>query len=365
MSLFGDIAGLAAINTAYNKLGGVGTSALQQSSALAQNLYDKGVFQPFAVRSNLGTTNVLGTGSMGSYLGGQALTSQQKMFNRAIADVTGDTAGAIQAGGIGANLLGRTTGTLDETIPGYSGLLQAMAGATATGMGFMQEAQAPVAQREQQVFDRIRAAQAPEEERRRLELEERLATQGRLGVATNLYGGTPEQLALSKAQAEAQNTAMLQAMQQARAEQAQAGALSQQLVGLGGTLGGQLQNLQSAQQARGLGLAQTGLGLMQGREALEAAELQQSLGALKGALLPEAAQLNLFQQGLQAAKLREGAQQFRTGLFGEAGMTGIDALLASGLGQANLIGNVGAGVLAAGAQSSESGLFDFIQDLFD
>lgn len=104
---------------------------------------------------------------------------------------------------------------------------------------------------------------------------------------------------------------------------------------------------------------------MQGREALEAAELQQSLGALKGALLPEAAQLNLFQQGLQAAKLREGAQQFRTGLFGEAGMTGIDALLASGLGQANLIGNVGAGVLAAGAKSSESGLFDFIQDIFD
>ncbi len=228
MSLFGDIAGLAAINTAYNKLGQVGTSALQQSSALAQDLYNKGVFQPFAVRSNLGTTNVLASGSMGSYLGGKALTSQQRMFDRAIADVTGDTAGAIQAGGIGANLLGRTTGALDATIPGYSGLADATDRATAAGMGFMQQAQMPVAQREQQVFDRIRAAQAPEEARRRLELEERLATQGRLGVSTNLYGGTPEQLALSKAQAEAQNTAMLQAMQQARAEQAQAGALGQQ-----------------------------------------------------------------------------------------------------------------------------------------
>ena len=77
--------------------------------------------------------------------------------------------------------------------------------------------------------------------------------------------------------------------------------------------------------------------------------------------MPEAAQLNLFQQGLNAAKLRETAQQFRTGLFGEAQMTGVDALLASGLGQANLIGNVGSGILAAGAQSSSGGgLFDAI-----
>ena len=363
MSLFGDIAGLAAINTAYNKLGGIGTSAQTQSSALGQDLYNKGAFQPFAVRSNLGTTNVLGTGSIGSYLGGQALQAQNQMFARSLADVTGQTAGASQAGTLGANLLGRVTGELGENIPQYGGISSAANAALQQGMGFMGQAGMPVAQREQQVFDRIRAAQAPEEERRRLELEERLATQGRLGVSTNLYGGTPEQLALSKAQAEAQNTAMLQAMQQARAEQAQAGALGQQFTGLGGTLAGQLQNLQSAQQARGLGLAQTGLGLMQGREALESSELQQSLGALRGALLPESMQLNLFQQGLNAAKLREGAQQFRTGLFGEAGMTGIDALLASGLGQANLIGNVGAGVLAAGAQSDDGGLFDFLKDL--
>jgi hypothetical protein len=52
-------------------------------------------------------------------------------------------------------------------------------------------------------------------------------------------------------------------------------------------------------------------------------------------------------------------------MFGEATMTGIDALLASGLGQANLLGNVGAGVLAAGAQSNEEGLFDFLKGLFD
>ena len=363
MSLFGDIAGLAAINTAYNKLGSVGDRAFGESVDLANELYSRGQFQPFTVTSGIGSSGI-SAGGINQGLSGTAGSLQNRLFARAVEDVSGDTSGATQAGAIGGDLLGRVTGTLNQQIPGYSPLMGATDAAISQGMGFMQQAGMPVAQREQQVFDRIRAAQRPEEERRRLELEERLATQGRLGVTTNLYGGTPEQLALSKAQAEAQNTAMLQAMQQARAEQAQAGALGQQFTGLGGTLAGQLQNLQSAQQARGLGFAQTGLGLMQGREALEASELQQSIAALKGGLLPEVAQQNLLQQGLNAAKLREQSQQFRTGLFGEAGMTGVDALLASGLGQANLIGNVGAGVLAAGAQSSDGGLFDFIKDIF-
>ena len=365
MSLFGDIAGLAAINAAYQKLGGVGTSAQSAANTLATDVFNKSKFQPFSISSGIGTTNVRAKGALDTGLTGSAANVQNAMFRRSLADVTGSTAGTSGVNTLGQQLVGRAQGELTENIPGYSGLMQAMGGATATGMDFMQQAGMPVAAREQQVFDRIRAAQRPEEERQRLELEERLATQGRLGVRTNLYGGTPEQLALSKAQSEAQNMAMLQAMQQARAEQAQAGQLAGQFTGLGGTLAGQLQNLQGARQTRGLGLASAGLGLLQGREALEAAELQQSLGALKGALMPEAANLNLIQQGLVSGKLAQSAQQFGTGLFGEAKMSGIDALLASGLGQANLMGNVGAGVLAASAQSDSGGLFDFLKGLSD
>ena len=54
------------------------------------------------------------------------------------------------------------------------------------------------------------------------------------------------------------------------------------------------------------------------------------------------------------------AQQFGAGLFGEATVTGIESLLASGLGQGDLLGEVGAGVLAASARSDEPGLFDFL-----
>jgi len=82
-----------------------------------------------------------------------------------------------------------------------------------------------MASREADIYNRMRAAQMPEEERQRMALEERLFNQGRSGVFTNMYGGTPEQLALSKAQAEAQNQAMLAAMGQAQQEQMQQATL--------------------------------------------------------------------------------------------------------------------------------------------
>jgi len=82
-----------------------------------------------------------------------------------------------------------------------------------------------MASREADIYNRMRAAQMPEEERQRMDLEERLFNQGRSGVSTNMYGGTPEQFAMAKAQAEAQNQAMLAAMGQAQQEQMQQATL--------------------------------------------------------------------------------------------------------------------------------------------
>jgi len=227
----------------------------------------------------------------------------------------------------------------------------------------MDEAMADPTVREQDIYSRIRAAQTPEEERQRLQLEERLASQGRLGVSTNLYGGTPEQLSLDKARAEAQNTAMIQAMQQSQAERQLAGQLGTQFASTGAGLGQAAQDLITGRQTRGLQFADAGLGMLSGEQALNAAQLQQALAATKGAFVPEAMSLNALQQGIATSKLAQQAQQFGTGMFGEATMTGVDAALASGLGQANLIGNVGAGVLAAGASSGSGGLFDFVNNI--
>lgn len=89
------------------------------------------------------------------------------------------------------------------------------------------------AARESDIYNRMLATQQPEQERQRLALEERLFNQGRLGVQTSQYGGTPEQLALEKAIAEQQAGLGVSAMEQARQEQA---LQSQQtLQGLGET----------------------------------------------------------------------------------------------------------------------------------
>lgn len=98
-----------------------------------------------------------------------------------------------------------------------------------TGAGdFFRQASLPTAQRETDIYERMRAAQMPGEAIERQRLQDQLAAQGRLGVRTAQFGGTPEQLAMAKAQAEAQNTAMLGAMQQAQAEQAQLSQLGGQ-----------------------------------------------------------------------------------------------------------------------------------------
>lgn len=95
---------------------------------------------------------------------------------------------------------------------------------------FFTQAAMPTAQRETDIYQRIRAAQMPEEQRQRSALEERLFAQGRGGVTTSQYGGTPEQLAMAQAQTEAQNQAMLSAMQQAQAEQSQQASLGGQFL---------------------------------------------------------------------------------------------------------------------------------------
>ena len=81
-----------------------------------------------------------------------------------------------------------------------------------------------------ELYTQMEEARAPETERQRLALENRLAAQGRLGTQTAMYGGTPEALAMEKAIAEQQSRDILGA-------QTQAGLLEQQrLSNIGGLL---------------------------------------------------------------------------------------------------------------------------------
>ncbi len=98
---------------------------------------------------------------------------------------------------------------------------------------FFTQAQVDPRVREEEIYGQISEALAPEQRAQQLGLEERLAAQGRLGVRTAEFGGTPEALAMQKAQAQQLSQARLGAAQQARQEQAGLAALGQQYLGAG------------------------------------------------------------------------------------------------------------------------------------
>jgi len=172
---------------------------------------------------------------------------------------------------------------------------------------FYQQAQAPIAQTEQDIYDRMLELAIPERQRQSLALEERLAAQGRLGTSSAAYGGaTPEQLALANAQEQQLNQLGLQARGQALSEQQQYANLGQ--------------------------------------------------GMLGSAYIPQASLLNAFQTSMQPAQIQAGLQQQGALTGAELGMGGLAAQQAAGLGQANLTGNLLSSLAAlAQGQSSQQG----------
>lgn len=247
------IGALASLYTAYDRLGDVANLGETRANQLATDQLNQTQFQPYSITTaqggRFGMTRDPETGQM-SY--NMALGDDQQAFQNALF-------GDAQA------LFGR--------------------------------AAADPTERENQLYEQIRAATAPQEMRDRLGLEERLSAQGRLGVQTNQFGGTPEQLAMEKAQMEAMANARLGAASQARSEQMQQGQLAQGLLG--------------------------------------------------ASYVPQAQMLAALSPGQTAAAAQQQAQLYGAGLFGEATASGIDVLLGTALGQSNLFGQAGAGLLAA------------------
>jgi hypothetical protein len=160
-------------DSAISDVGNIGTQAVAQSQELGTQVADMAKFQPFTVTTGLGgaTTDATGGYSL------QMSPEQQALQNQ---------------------LLGQS-----QTLFGQVGVDPSTAQAD--------------------LYEQIRATQRPEEQRQALALEERMLSQGRMGLSSSAYGGaSPELLALQTAREEAKNRASLSARQQAMAEQQQA-----------------------------------------------------------------------------------------------------------------------------------------------
>jgi len=266
---------------------GIGATALGGGAAV-KSAYDR--------LKDIGEQSVLGTTVDGQYIPGAAQLAKEALGLSQFRPFTVTTATGGQFG-VTPQIDPTTglvtgTGTSMTLSPQEQALQSALFGQAGQFLG---QAGMPTAGREADVYGRIRATQIPEEERQRLALEERLAQQGRLGVRTGMFGGTPEAFAMEQAQAEARNRAALMALQQAQAEQ-----LQQQQLGM---------------------------------------------SALGGAYMPQAQLLNVQQAAQLYPQLQQQAQLFGTGQYGETMMSGLEARLIAEQARANLLGGVGSGLL--------------------
>ena len=237
-----------------------------------------------------------------------------------------------------------STGGFGAGIPDVSGIQQQALGGVG---GFLTGAMAPMAQREADVYERIRATQRPEEQRAQLELEERLAAQGRTGLRTAQFGGSPEQFALAQAQEEAKARASLGALGQAQAEQLQQMGLAESMFGLGGRAAGLPQALQAGQ-LQNIGLAQA------------------------AQYLPEQQLLASLTPGIQLASLADLGRRQGAGLMTEAGVSGLEDIVGAEQARAQNLAQIYSALLgaqgqqaaaSAGGRGGIGGLFGEIGDV--
>jgi len=216
-----------------NKITDIAQRSAAEQAAIGREAQEASAFKPFTVSTGFGGVQATPTGGYTTTLDPSLAGQQQQL----------------QA------LTGGLIGGMGGVAPDVSGIQQQALGGVG---GFLTGAMAPMAQREADVYERIRATQRPEEQRQQLALEERLASQGRTGLRTAQFGGSPEQFALAQAQEEAKARASLGALEQAQAEQMQQVALAESMFGLGGRAAalpaslqlGQLQNIGLAQEAQ-------------------------------------------------------------------------------------------------------------------
>lgn len=287
LALLGMTGGGLLVNEAYDRLGDIGDKAWDRSQTIGDTASNATQFTGYGVTGPSGTSTVDASGNLTNTLSPEQQAYADRLLGKSNSMMAHDN----YLAQYGSNAINTAKGLLGQIGQGSDG-------------------------REQYYYDQIRAMQTPEEERQRLGLENRLASQGRLGVRTAAYGGTPEQLALSKAQEEAQNTASVQAIELARQQQ-----------------------LQQAQIAQALGTSGTGALTTQG-------DLAKLYGTMQ--YLPQSSLLDQFNAGTQAYGYEDIARRQGANQYAEAYMGGLEGLLGAGLGQANLMGTLGSSLLGGG-----------------
>ncbi len=272
----GDILGTGAGLALFDQFSDVGRDIADRSEEIGTEAASRSSFRPFGITTGFGGIQ---TDPTGGYT-----TNLSPFGARVQRDAGGITSGLMAGFGSGIPDTSSVANMAFNRLPGLF--------STATGS---------TADREADIYNRIRATQTPEEERRQIALNEQLAAQGRTGLRTSQFGGSPEQLALALAQEQAKNTASLAAIDQARAEQQAALGVAEGLFGLGA-------------------------GASALPSSLRAAELENIGGALGLSFMPEQQLLATLDPAIDLANISTGARSTGAGLFAEGATRGLQEL---------------------------------------
>ena len=304
-----------------NKITDIAQRSAAEQARIGREAQEASAFRPFTVSTGFGGVQTTPEGGFATTLSPAQAAQQQQLQA-----LTGGLLGGMGAG------MPDVSGITGQALGGVSGALTGLA--------------APMGQREADVYERIRAVQRPEEQRRQLALQEQLQAQGRTGLRTAQFGGSPEQFALAQAQEEAKNRAALSALGQAQSEQQQQ-----------------------------LGLAQGLFGLGSGAAALPASLQQGQLGNIGAALglqyLPEQQLLNALSPAVNLANIAGVGQRQGAGYLTEAGISGLEDILQAETVRSqnlrdiysSLLGAQSAQQQAAGQAATNTGLFGSVGDI--
>lgn len=334
--LLGTVGGLAGGYALSEQIGKTGDQAASDMGQLAGQLQQDTAFTGYGVTTPFGRSSVDSTGSTNVGVGREAaLTSATGKYHH----------GNLQ--------MQNAYQMLQEGAQNpYASQAADMMGA---GYGQMQGAFDDTAQREQDIYNRAMAMQQPGLDAARAQSNAQEYAAGRGGVMGSQFGGTGEDAAMARAQAQAQNAAAFQAMGQAQQEAMNQAAVGQQMFGAGaGYNQAGLSNAQLGQAAAGtlggLGAQQAGLGL----------------NAYQTSFMPFQQQLAAMGMAQNNAAMAQGGQLAGAGYGAQLGLGGIQAQINAQKAASELYGNLFGAMMSNSEEIGEAGgsLFDFIKSKF-
>ncbi len=312
MDILQDVGATAGGFALADRITNRGEQYANQMGQLAGQLQDDSKFTGYGVSTGLGSSTVSPNGGLNVGVGqNQTLAGgaggYQQGFNQ-----MANSAGAL--GGVG----GTATGAYNQFTAGA-----------------MQDPRL----REQDIYNRAMAMQQPMLDQQRAQTNAQEFAAGRGGVMGSQFGGSGEDAAMARAQAQAQNAASFQAMGQAQQEMMNQGALANQF--------GQ-QALGAYGQQGQLGQGMGGLGV----------------NAYQASFLPLQNQLQALEVANQTGQLSQTGQLTGAGYAAQLGLGGIQTQVNADKAASELYGSLIGSMMGATSNDEGGGLLSQIAGLF-